>query len=136
MVPSLLQLGARNVDEQLALGLIRDDELGELRAAVADWIEALGEQVLLREVRRLYDRGEFRVELVDDRRRRSLRRKHPEPGFESGLVRRQSGLAERGHVGNEWIAARSRNQEALDLAFVDLPRDIGIPNDEIEQLDI
>src|SRR5262245_33817314 len=104
VVPSLLELRAGNLDEQLALGLIRDDELGEILAAIADRIEAFGEQIFLSEVRRLYDSGELGIELVDDGRRRSFRREHAEPGFEGGLVRRQSRLAERRHIGDERVA--------------------------------
>src|SRR5262245_64998235 len=67
---SLLELHAGNIDEALSLGLILDDELGKRVAAVAHGREALRDQVLFREIWRLHDGGEFRVELPDDVRRR------------------------------------------------------------------
>src|SRR5262245_62991403 len=132
---SLLELHAGNVDEALSLGLILDDELGERVAAVADGREALRDQVLLGEIRRLHDGGELRVELPDDLRRRSLRREHAEPGLERRLVGGQSGLGERGYVRNQRVAPRSRHQQALDLALVDLARDVGIADDKIKELE-
>ena len=41
VVPSLLELGAGNLDEQLSLGLIRHDEAREILAAVADRVRHL-----------------------------------------------------------------------------------------------
>ncbi len=133
---SQFQPRAGDVDEELPLLLVLDDEFCKRFGAVADPLETLGGEIRLGEIWRLHDRGEFRVELLDDGSGRALGREHAEPGLERGLIGRQTRFGEGRHAGHQRIALRPRHQQPLDLTLVDLARDVGIANNQVDQLDV